>query len=156
VPAKQPRLSRGRSREFTDLIAIPQPRWQENNDGRYIGNGDIVVLKDPDSDCVKLGTYRLSVVDEHRATLWIEGSKHGRPLAQKYWQQGRRAPIAITLGADLVTWFAANDSLPVGVSEYSYAGMLRAEPVRAVPTPEFRSAGAVQQRVRGRRRVRRS
>jgi UbiD family decarboxylase len=137
VPAERSRLFEGKCREFTDLTAIPQPRWHENDGGRYIGTGDIVVLKDPDSDWVNLGTYRLAVVDERRATLWIDGSKHGRLLAQKYWRQGRRAPIAIVLGADPVTWFAANNSLPAGVSEYGYAGMLHGEPVGVVPSPEF-------------------
>jgi UbiD family decarboxylase len=137
VPADRSRLFDSGSREYDDLTAIPQPRWHENDGGRYIGTGDIVVLKDPDSDWVNLGTYRCAVVDEHRATLWIEGSKHGRMIAEKYWRQGRRAPIAIVLGADPVTWFAANNSLPPGTSEYAYAGTLHGAPVGTVPSPEF-------------------
>jgi hypothetical protein len=31
-----------------DLAAIPTPKWHEQDGGRYIGTGCMVVMKDPD------------------------------------------------------------------------------------------------------------
>ena len=109
VPTQRSRLYDGGSRQFDDLSAIPQPRWHENDGGRYVGTGDMVVIKDPDSDWVNVGTYRSAVVDDRRLTLWIVGSKQGRLLAEKYWSRGQRAPVAIVLVllmgvAPLIAW----------------------------------------------------
>jgi UbiD family decarboxylase len=134
VPADGSRLYSGASRQSDDLSDLPKPRWHEKDGGAYIGTGDMVVIKDPDSDWVNVGTYRCAVVDDNRLTLWIIGSKQGRMLAQKYWSAGKRAPVAIVLGADPVTWHAASASVPAGISEYAYAGALHGAPVEVVPS----------------------
>jgi UbiD family decarboxylase len=118
-----------------DLTIFPAPKWHEHDGGRYIGTGDMVIVKDPDSEWVNVGTYRSCVVDKDRVTLWIIEQKHGKQIARKYWQSGRPCPIAIVLGCEPATWMAAPAAAKAGVSEYEYAGALRGEPLNIIRAP---------------------
>jgi hypothetical protein len=69
-----------------DLGIFPTPKWHEHDGGRYIGTGDMVITKDPDSGWINVGTYRACVVDKNRLTLWIIDHKHGKQIARKYWR----------------------------------------------------------------------
>jgi UbiD family decarboxylase len=115
-----------------DLKAFPVPKWHEHDGGRYIGTGDLVVLRDPDSDWVNCGVYRVCLQGSDRLSLWIIGAKHGRIIAERYWQRGQAAPVAVVLGCDPATWTAGYSATPAGSSEYAYAGALHGEPVRVV------------------------
>ena len=42
-----------------DLFKIPIPRWHEHDGGYYIGTGDMVVMKDPDTGWINYGAYRV-------------------------------------------------------------------------------------------------
>ena len=121
--------------EHVDLGIFPTPKWHENDGGRYIGTGDMVVVKDPDSGWVNVGTYRSCVVGKDRVTLWIIEHKHGKQIARKYWEAGRSCPVAIVLGCEPATWMAAPSATNAGVSEYEYAGALRGAPLEVVRTP---------------------
>jgi UbiD family decarboxylase len=52
-----------------DLFEFPTPKWHEIDGGRYIGTGDLVIQKDPDTGWVNLGTYRVQIHD--KTTLFI-------------------------------------------------------------------------------------
>lgn len=118
-----------------DLEIFPTPKWHEHDGGRYIGTGDMVITKDPDSGWINVGTYRACVAGKNRLTLWIIDHKHGKQIARKYWQAKRACPIAIVLGCEPATWTAAPSASKAGVSEYDYAGALRGEPVAVIPAP---------------------
>src|SRR5262249_26713916 len=118
-----------------DLGIFPTPKWHEHDGGRYIGTGDMVITKDPDSGWINVGTYRASVAGKNRLTLWIIDHKHGKQIARKYWQAKRACPVAIVLGCEPATWAAAPSASKAGVSEYDYAGALRGEPVEVIPAP---------------------
>jgi UbiD family decarboxylase len=118
-----------------DLGIFPTPKWHEHDGGRYIGTGDMVITKDPDSGWINVGTYRACVVDKNRLTLWIIDHKHGKQIARTYWQARRACPVAIVLGCEPATWTAAPSAAKAGVSEYDYAGALRGEPVQVIRTP---------------------
>jgi UbiD family decarboxylase len=118
-----------------DLTIFPTPKWHEHDGGRYIGTGDMVIVRDPDSGWVNAGTYRSCLVDKTRVTLWIIEQKHGKQIARKYWQAGKRCPVAIVLGCEPATWMAAPSAAKAGVSEYEYAGALRGEPLEVVRGP---------------------
>ena len=118
-----------------DLGKFPAPKWHELDGGRYIGTADMVVMKDLRSDWVNVGTYRASIVDEKRLTLWILGHHHGRQIASEYWKEGRACPVAMVLGCEPATWLAAPSAVKAGVSEYDYAGALRGAPVEVVRLP---------------------
>jgi len=118
-----------------DLSIFPTPKWHEHDGGRYIGTGDMVVLKDAESAWVNVGTYRSCIVGKDRLTLWIIEQKHGKQIARKYWQAGRACPVAIVLGCEPATWMAAPSAAKTGVSEYEYSGALRGAPLEVIRAP---------------------
>lgn len=118
-----------------DLEQFPAPKWHEHDGGRYIGTGDMIVTRDPDSGWINVGTYRACVVGKDRMTLWIIDHKHGKQIARKYWQSERACPVAVVLGCEPATWMAAPSAAKAGVSEYEYAGALRGEPVQVLRAP---------------------
>jgi UbiD family decarboxylase len=118
-----------------DLELFPTPKWHEHDGGRYIGTGDMVVTRDPDSGWVNVGTYRACVAGKNRLTLWIIEHKHGKQIARKYWQTKRPCPVAVVLGCEPATWIAAPSAAKAGVSEYEYAGALRGQPVEIIRAP---------------------
>src|SRR5579862_4220001 len=71
-----------------DLNRLPAPRWHEEDGGRFIGTGSMVVMKDPDSGWVNCGTYRVQVHDERTLTIMITRGKHGDLIERKYWERG--------------------------------------------------------------------
>jgi UbiD family decarboxylase len=118
-----------------DLGIFPTPKWHEHDGGRYIGTGDMVITREPDSGWINVGTYRACVRGKDRVTLWIIEHKHGKQIARKYWQKKRPCPVAIVLGCEPATWMAAPSAAKMGSSEYDYAGALRGEPVEVIRTP---------------------
>src|SRR5438046_9704669 len=82
-----------------------------------------------------MGCYRAMIQRRDRISLWINPQKHGRILAQKYWQQGKAAPVAVVFGCEPVTWMTASMSPPFGTSEYELAGAYRGSPVDVVALP---------------------
>jgi UbiD family decarboxylase len=135
VVSDGPILECVREGDDVDLDMFPTPLWHDHDGGRYIGTGDVVVVRDPDRGWVNLGTYRGQVQSRDRMSLWIIAAKHGRILLEKYWARGESAPIAVVLGCDPITWMSATMSPPFGTSEYEYAGAHHGEPVQVVNLP---------------------
>ncbi|HEX5607655.1 MAG TPA: UbiD family decarboxylase, partial [Candidatus Binatia bacterium] len=44
-----------------DLLKFPTPRWHEDDGGRYIGTGCMVIMRDPQENWINVGTYRVCV-----------------------------------------------------------------------------------------------
>ena len=42
-----------------DIFKIPVPRWHEHDGGYYIGTGDMVIMRDPDTGWINYGAYRV-------------------------------------------------------------------------------------------------
>jgi 4-hydroxy-3-polyprenylbenzoate decarboxylase len=120
------------SGEKVDMLKFPTPRWHEDDGGRYIGTGCLVILQDPDEKWTNFGTYRVCVYDRDTLGIWISPGKHGRLIREKYWSQGRPCPVAITFGQDPVLAKVGSWYEPWGVSEIEIAGWLRNEPVQVV------------------------
>jgi UbiD family decarboxylase len=112
-----------------DLLKFPVPQWHLLDGGRYLGTGTEVITRDPDSGWVNMGTYRQSVLEGNRLSIFIEQHHHGRLIAQKYWAKGEACPVAACYGAEEALFTAAFADLPPGVSEYDFAGWLRGAPV---------------------------
>ncbi len=111
---------------------FPMPRWHEEDGGAYIGTECVVVTRDPDSDWVNLGTYRVMIVDERTVTVMMEPGKHGDAIRRKYWARGEACPIAISLGQAPVLGAVAASTLPAGRSEYDIAGGRIGAPIQVV------------------------
>ena len=120
------------SGDKVDMLKFPTPRWHEDDGGRYIGTGCLVILRDPEEQWTNFGTYRVCVYDRDTLGIWISPGKHGRLIREKYWSQGKPCPVAITFGQDPVLAKVGSWYEPWGVSEIEIAGWLRNEPVQVV------------------------
>jgi UbiD family decarboxylase len=114
-----------------DIREYPAPVWHSRDGGRYIGTGDLVVVRDPDTGRTSFGTYRAMIQGPDRVSLWIINKKGGRIIAEKYWSRGEPCPVAIVLGCDPITLSAGTSR-----GKYAYAGALHGEPVEVVAGPE--------------------
>ena len=118
--------------EDIDLFSLPVPHWHEEDGGRYLGTAHIVITRDPDEGWINLGCYRVMVHDRSTLALYISPGKHGRIMRQKYFDQGKPLPVAISFGDDPLLLMAAGNQIPWGSSEYDYAGGIRGEPVEVI------------------------
>jgi UbiD family decarboxylase len=127
-----PVLENVHSGQDVNLFEFPVPRWNAGDGGRYIGVGNMVITRDPDSGWVNLGTYRVQAHESNVATIQIDAGHHGDVHRRKHWAQGKPCPAVVTCGQEPVLFYAANTPTPSGVSEYDYAGWMRGEPVDVV------------------------
>ena len=75
-----------------NIRAFPAAHWHEGDGGAYIGTECLVITKDPDSDWVNIGTYRVMVQDRKTLTVFIEPGKQGDVIRRKYWAKGEPCP----------------------------------------------------------------
>jgi UbiD family decarboxylase len=100
--------------------------------GRYIGTEDLVVMRDPDSGWVNVGTYRIQVHGRNEVGIWISPGKHGRMIREKYFAKGQTCPVLISCGQDPLLFLSSNAELAYGLGEYDYMGGQRGRPVDVV------------------------
>jgi hypothetical protein len=115
-----------------NLLDFPAPLLHEKDGGRYLGTGHLVITKDPDSDWVNVGTYRIMSQDRNSAGIYIGPGKHGYMHKQKYFEKNQPMPVNVVLGSDPLVWFAASCPVAAGVSEFDFAGGLRGEPIEVI------------------------
>jgi len=118
-----------------DLYKFPSPKWFEGDGGRYMGTGDAVVTRDPETGWVNVGSYRMMLQDKRTLSLFLEGPRHARFMLQKYWEQGEPAPIAVSFGHHPLIMLSAGLEVASGVSEYNTAGALVDTPYQIVKGP---------------------
>jgi len=125
-----PVLEHSLTGQDVDVGRFPTPKWHSGDGGRYIGTGDIVIMRDPDTGWVNFGTYRACVQGRDRLSIWIIKHKQGRIIAEKYWSKGQSCPVAVVLGCDPLTFMAGTSRL-----KYEEAGALHGAPVEVVKGP---------------------
>lgn len=121
-----------RQGETVDLLAIPSPRFHEHDGGRYLGTGCLVIMEDPETGWVNLGTYRVMVQDDRRVGLYISPGKHGRLIRQRHWDLGRPCPVAVSLGQDPLLTALGGIEVPYGTSEYDVGSWVRGRPTEVI------------------------
>jgi UbiD family decarboxylase len=83
-----------------DLFKFPVPKFFPMDGGRFFGTAHFVVTKDPESDWVNVGTYRLQLLDKNiLGTQFIKG-KHSDIMLKKYQAMGKPMPVAVVVGCD--------------------------------------------------------
>ncbi|MFB6069574.1 MAG: UbiD family decarboxylase [Halanaeroarchaeum sp.] len=115
-----------------DLTAFPVPKWHARDGGRYVGTGDVVVTRHPETGTLNAGTYRTQVHGPATATVYISPGKDGRRNRDGYLDRGEPAPMVVSVGHAPDLFVAANERLPEGVNELEYAGSRRGAPVEVV------------------------
>jgi len=107
--------------------------WPEDG-GRFI-TLPLVFSKNPETGKRNCGMYRMQVFDERTTGMHWQIHKHGAEHYRRLAAAGgpRRLEVAVALGADPATIFAAVLPLPPEVDEMLFAGFLRRQPVEMVP-----------------------
>ena len=118
-----------------DVLKFPTPKWHPHDGGRYIGTGVCDILKDPDSDWINIGTYRVMVQDKKRVSVYISPGKHGRQFRDTYFTRGEPCPIVVVVGVEPLLFIGSSLEVPQGVSEYDWVGGIRGEPYEVVKGP---------------------
>lgn len=114
-----------------DLFKFPVPLWHELDGGRYIGTGDAVITRDPETGEINLGTYRVMVQNKNTTGLYIVPAQHGRSHLEKYHALGKPAPVAVSVGHHPLIYRIAALQVPPG-GEYSVIGAMARQPVEVI------------------------
>jgi 4-hydroxy-3-polyprenylbenzoate decarboxylase len=115
-----------------DLMKFPSPFLHKDDGGRFIGTWNVGVTKDPDSDWVNYGMYRLMINDRSTTGVSMSPPQHGGVIYRKYEMLGKPMPYAAFIGAEPVIGAISAASVPYGVSEWEVAGGVRGEPLKLV------------------------
>jgi 4-hydroxy-3-polyprenylbenzoate decarboxylase len=99
--------------------------------GRYI-TFPLVFTRDPETGVRNIGTYRMQVYDGRSTGMHWQRHKGGAQHYRVAERLGRRLPVAIALGPDPATAYAATAPMPEGLDELMLAGFLRRERVELV------------------------
>ncbi|HLG70294.1 MAG TPA: UbiD family decarboxylase [Chloroflexota bacterium] len=118
-----------------DMLKFPVPLYHSSDGGRYIGTGDSLINRDPESGFINMGTYRQQVHGRDLLGLWMSPGQQGRQICQKFWDRGLACPVVATYGTDPQVFFPSHTALPWGVCELDVAGGLRGAPVEVIPGP---------------------
>lgn len=89
----------------------------------------LVFTKDPETGRRNVGMYRMQVFDNQ--TTGMHWHIH-KGAAEHYRKRGEKMPVAVALGGDPASIYAASAPLPPGIDEMLFAGFLRKEPVEMV------------------------
>ncbi len=121
--------------EQVDITRIPTPKWHEHDGGRFIGTGCMVVMRDPDSDWINYGCYRIQSHGPGVASVMMSPGKHGLILMRKYHERGEPCPVAVVVGMHPALFMIAGLEIPYGKNEYDAAGGLMDEAIEIVNMP---------------------
>ncbi len=95
-----------------DIFKIPVPRWHEHDGGYYIGTGDMVIMRDPDSGWINYGAYRVQAQARNVATVMCSKGKHGDLIRRRYHERGEPCPIAVVCGMHPALFMIAGLEIP--------------------------------------------
>ncbi|MBC7342023.1 MAG: menaquinone biosynthesis decarboxylase [Clostridia bacterium] len=114
------------------LEELPVLKCWPQDGGRFI-TLPLVITKDPETGRQNLGMYRMQVFDSRTAGMHWHPHKDGAENYRRAGTAGNQSlPVAVALGADPATIYAATAPLPLGVDELLLAGFLRRQPVPVV------------------------
>lgn len=130
-----PILDNQQTGDQINITQFPAPLWHTADGGRYLGTGDIVITRDPDTGWINCGTYRVQVHDPKTAGIMISPGKHGRFIRDKYWSRGQACPVAVSMGHDPLLLLMDGLEIDHGTNEYDVAGGIRGEPVQLLAAP---------------------
>jgi 4-hydroxy-3-polyprenylbenzoate decarboxylase len=105
--------------------------WPEDG-GRFI-TFPLVFSKNPITGKRNCGMYRMQVYDERSTGMHWQLHKQGAGHFREHARNSREPmPVAVAIGSDPITTFAATLPLPDDLDEMLFAGFLRQSPVEMV------------------------
>lgn len=121
--------------EDVDLFRFPVPMIHDGDGGRHIGTWHLIITRDPGSEWVNWGLYRIMAHSRRYTSMELSrGNDGGRLFFGKYVPKKLPMPIAVAIGVDPLCTFVAGASIGVGQNEADFAGGLHKEPVELVET----------------------
>lgn len=119
-----------RTKDF-GLDYFPVLKCWPQDGGKFI-TLPLVITKDPVSGKQNIGMYRLQVFDKKTTGMHWHIHHDGAATYRKHEEKGKRMEIAVALGGDPATIYAATAPLPSGFDELIFSSFLRKEPVEVV------------------------
>jgi 4-hydroxy-3-polyprenylbenzoate decarboxylase len=137
-PVKPHKVSSGPCKEVivtgenVDLLGLPVPMVHGTDGGRYLGTLNVGICKDPDSDWVNWGMYRLMLHDRNSLGILFSPAQHAAAIFRKYEAQDQPMPYVSAIGLDPAIQIGAASGIPYGQSEADFIGGLRGKPLELV------------------------
>ena len=127
-----------------NLYNFPTPKYHEEDGGRYMGTGTLIIMQDPETGLINLGTYRLMIHDESTLTIYASPGKRGNIIMKKYHDQGKPCPVVATMGQHPVLVLAGSAFTSYDLSELNFPGAILEESIECLegestglPIPAF-------------------
>lgn len=115
-----------------NLFEFPAPWFYPRDGGRFIGTWHGVVSKDPETEKVNVGCYRVQVQDRDKCTIGFTPGHHmGIHFARKELT-GDPLEVALVIGAEEAVPIISAIGIPYGLSEYEVVGGIRGQPLLLV------------------------
>jgi 4-hydroxy-3-polyprenylbenzoate decarboxylase len=117
--------------ERPSLAFLPVVKTWPGDGGPFL-TLPLVFTKDPKTGRRNVGMYRMHVHDETSTGMHWHIHKGGAQHYRGFRRKRERMPVAVALGGDPATIYAASAPLPEDVDEMVFAGFLRKQPVELV------------------------
>nr|AWJ66293.1 UbiD family decarboxylase associated with menaquinone via futalosine [uncultured bacterium] len=116
-----------------DLGRLPVLHCWPEDGGPFI-TLPLVISKDPETQEVNIGMYRMQVYDKRRTGMHWQRHKTGARHLEKAKALGQRLEVAVALGGDPAFTYAATAPVPPipGINEFSLTGYLRGKSIEVV------------------------
>jgi 4-hydroxy-3-polyprenylbenzoate decarboxylase len=111
-----------------DLSRIPVLKCWPLDGGPFV-TLPVVITRSLETGRRNAGMYRLQVFDRATTGMHWHIHKDGSHYFQEYRKSRRRMPVAVAIGTDPATTFAATAPLPRGIDEMMLSGFIRRQPV---------------------------
>jgi len=117
--------------DAVDLGRIPVLQCWPDDAGRFI-TYPIVINRSLDQSIRNVGLYRMQVYDKKTTAMHWHIHKDGAHFFHEYQKANQRMEVAVAIGADPASCYAASAPLPYGIDEFLLAGFIRKKPVPLV------------------------
>jgi len=117
--------------EEVDLSRLPVLHCWPEDGGRFI-TLPLVFTKGLSDGRRNVGMYRMQVFDANTTGMHWHIHKDGRHHFNEYVREGKRMEVAVAVGTDPATTYAATAPMPRGMDEMLLAGFIRRRPVEMV------------------------
>jgi len=114
-----------------NLLELPATKCWPLDGGPFI-TLPLVFTKDPETGTRNCGMYRMQVFDEKTTGMHWHVHKDGARHYLKAERRGELLEVAVALGCDPATIYAATAPLPPDIDEMLFAGFIRKAPVEMV------------------------
>ncbi len=115
-----------------DLTMFPQPLWHEKDSGPHIGTMGVVFTKDPETEEVNAGIYKLISNSKNDAIISLEYYRHIGIHNAKWEAMGKPMPVAVAIGVEPALAIVAATDFSHPPNEIELAGGLKGAPVKMV------------------------